>query len=236
LNSVLMTFNGYHPRLRFTHELENNNRINFLNVAVIRDGGNNIITDWFRKPTFSGRYINYYSNHPLQYKLNTIMNLVDQAILLSDERFHEANLVIVKNILLNNGYPSTLLNKQIIKRYKHLIKNMKNGCITTRNVRTDNRIYTLTIPYAGNVSKDIKRIVKNIVNVRYSIPKKLDNLIIKGKDRLENHHKTEVSISYIKLLVKTVTKYILVRQKGSWKRESKNIEIILRIHLVISQW
>jgi len=69
---------------------------------------------------------------------------------------------------------------------------MSNGCTTTRNFRTDNRNHTLTIPYAGNVSKDIKRIVKNIVNVTYSIPKKLDNMIIKGKDRLEDRQKTEV--------------------------------------------
>jgi len=104
LNLVLTTFNSYHPRLQFTHEVENNNMLNFLNTSVIRDNGN-IITNWFRKPTFSGRYINFYSNHPMQYKLNTIMNLVDQAILLSDERFHVANLDVVKAVLLNNGYP-----------------------------------------------------------------------------------------------------------------------------------
>jgi len=68
LNSVLTTFNSYHPRLKFTHEVENNNMLNFLNTSVIRDNGN-IITNWFRKPTFSGRYINFYFNHLMQYKL-----------------------------------------------------------------------------------------------------------------------------------------------------------------------
>jgi len=190
LNSVLTTFNSYHSRLKFTYELEDNNMLNFLNISVIRDNGN-IITNWFRKPTFSGRYINYYSNHPIQYKLNTVMSLVDQAILLSDERFHAANLDIVKAILLNNGYPLTMLNRMIVKRHKFL-KNKIRDCFETNNDQSDNRNYTLTVPYTGRLSNDIKRIVKNFVDVRFSIPKKLDTLIRKGKDKLDDCRRTEV--------------------------------------------
>jgi len=87
LEMVLKTFNEYHPRLQFTHELESNNSLSFLNMLVIRGEDGRIITNWYRKPTFSGRYINYFSSHPEQYKLKTIANLVDQAILLSDESF-----------------------------------------------------------------------------------------------------------------------------------------------------
>jgi len=93
----------------------------------------------------------------MQYKLNTITNLVDQAIFLSDERFYGANLEIVKTILSNNGYPPALLNKQIIKRHKYIIKNKMNGRHVTSNDQLDNRNYMLTIPYAGKVSNDIKR-------------------------------------------------------------------------------
>jgi len=92
--------------------------LNFLNTSVIREDDGTIITNWFRKPTFSGRYINFYSNHPYQYKLNTVTNLVDHAILLFDERFHATNLEIVKSILLNNGYPTCVVKKQIKERYK----------------------------------------------------------------------------------------------------------------------
>jgi len=42
---ILRTFNGYHPRLRFTHELENNNSISFLNTSVIRLGDGRLITN-----------------------------------------------------------------------------------------------------------------------------------------------------------------------------------------------
>ncbi|KYN38470.1 hypothetical protein ALC56_07147, partial [Trachymyrmex septentrionalis] len=48
--------------------------------------------DWYRKPTFSGRFLNFYSNHPLTQKKDTIFSLVDRAFLLSDGMFHTKNL------------------------------------------------------------------------------------------------------------------------------------------------
>jgi len=123
LDSMLKTFNSYHPRLKFIYEIESDNMLNFLNTSVIRENSGTIITNWFRKHTFLGRYINFYSNHPYQYKLNTITNLVDHAILLSDERFHSTNLEVVKSILLNNDYPTCVVKKQIKERCKIIENN-----------------------------------------------------------------------------------------------------------------
>jgi len=130
LDGVLKTFNEYHPRLKFTYE-ESNNTLNFLNTSVMRED-DKLITNWFRKPIYSGRYINFFSCHPKQYKLNTIANLVDQAILLSNERFHATNIEVIKTILLNNCYPMELINKKIDERLRAIringiSKNDKNG-------------------------------------------------------------------------------------------------------------
>ena len=115
IDEILLTFNSYHPRLCFTFELEANSAINFLNTTVIRYDGK-LITNWFRKPTCSGRYINYHSNHPLKYKINTISNLVDHAILLSDDRFHQSNIEIVEKILHKNCFPIHVIKRQIKKK------------------------------------------------------------------------------------------------------------------------
>jgi len=117
--------------------------------------------------------------------------LVDHAILLSDERFHATNLEIVKSILLNNGYPTCVVKKQIKERCK-MIENNKMTGDGNKHVNSNNKNYTLTVPYVSNVSNDIKRIVRNFVNVRFTIPKKLDNVIKRGKDRLNNQQVTEV--------------------------------------------
>ena len=47
LQSVLDTSNGYNEYLQFTHEIEIDNSINFLDLTMIRKD-NNIITNWFQ--------------------------------------------------------------------------------------------------------------------------------------------------------------------------------------------
>ncbi|KYN23204.1 hypothetical protein ALC57_04381 [Trachymyrmex cornetzi] len=49
-------------------------RLNFLDVTVIRD--NELIEfDWYHKPTFSGRYLNCWSQHVVSQKIGTIAGL-----------------------------------------------------------------------------------------------------------------------------------------------------------------
>lgn len=64
LNNVLTTFNSFHSRLQFTMKEGNDNRLNFLDVTIMVN--NNLIKfDWYHKPTFSGRFLNFESQHPL---------------------------------------------------------------------------------------------------------------------------------------------------------------------------
>jgi len=49
---------------------------NFLELKIInRDG--QLIFDWYHKPTFSGKFLNYYSNHPISQKKGVIMNFYE---------------------------------------------------------------------------------------------------------------------------------------------------------------
>ena len=119
IDLIINTFNSYHQNLQFTHELQKNNLINFLDMTLI-SSDNHIITNWFQKPTASGRFINYFSNHPPQQKKNIVYNLIDRAILLSYESFHRANLKKVEQLLINNEYPYLII---FLKIYKLLLKN-----------------------------------------------------------------------------------------------------------------
>ncbi|XP_011879094.1 PREDICTED: uncharacterized protein LOC105568230 [Vollenhovia emeryi] len=113
IDTVLAIFNNHHPRLKFTYEMESNNSISFLDVTLTKTDKNNILTNWYQKPTFSGRYINYHSSHPFKYKTNTIISLVDHAILLSDKIYWKQNIALVKKILLNNCFPDKIIDKHI---------------------------------------------------------------------------------------------------------------------------
>ena len=188
IDTILTTFNRYHQRLQFTHEIETNNRINFLDTTVIRNNGK-LLTNWYLKPTSSGRYINYHSNHPFKYKVNTINNLVDHAILLSDERFHKNNLHMVKRILSNNCFP-----KKIIERYTY-----KRACFlkSQNNVEDTNKEFDISscisLPYIKGLTEALARSVKKTgLNIIYNIPKKLDKVIKRGKDKVSKADMKEV--------------------------------------------
>ncbi|XP_071573785.1 uncharacterized protein [Temnothorax nylanderi] len=194
LDDVVLAFNNYHPRLKFTYELEKDNCLNFLDISVYRID-NCLVTNWYRKPTFSGRYINYFSSHPLKYKINTIINLVDHAILLSDVRFHNDNINLIKSILLNNCFPASLVDKHILRRLAEINKRPNNDESDNRADRAnipDLKSY-IPIPYVKTFSEGLRRIFSNYgLSTLYTVPKKLDALIKKGKDKLENSKCTGV--------------------------------------------
>ena len=92
-----------------------------------------IKTNWHKKNTFSGRYLNYFSNHPLQQKIAIIKNLVDTAILLSHEKFHDDNLEIINNLLMLNSYPKNFINKHIKNRIFQLKNKDRNSFFIPKN-------------------------------------------------------------------------------------------------------
>jgi len=85
----------------------------------------------------SGRCVNFSSSHPKHFKYNTIVNLVDQAILLSDESFHDSNLEIVKNILINNGHPLNVIDRRIKERLWTIKKNGITASEKTKEKNTN---------------------------------------------------------------------------------------------------
>ena len=102
--------------LQFTVELSRDNKISFPNIKVIVKH-NCIITNWYRKLTFSGRLLNFYSQHPKNSnKIVIIYSLVDKANKLLDESFHYDNLSLIKQLLFDNDYPVDLVSTHIKKR------------------------------------------------------------------------------------------------------------------------
>jgi len=137
---VLSVFNSYVDCLKFTCEIEENNSLSFLDLKLLRNN-NRLITNWYRKPTSSDRILNFKSNHSLQLKRNIVFNLVDRAVLLSDDVFHVDNINFVRKLLINNNYDSSFIEKHISSRLRkirfesdNLVTN-NNSCIHANNTR-----------------------------------------------------------------------------------------------------
>lgn len=143
---LLNTFNSYHPRLQFTIELEHNNAISFLDVLIIRSQENVIRTDWYHKPTFSERFLNFNSYHSFQQKINIIKNLKNRALRLSHPDYHRKNLLSIKRYLIKNEYPHRLINKILFKT-----DNQRKTNVTKQQNRY------CKIPYVQNLSERLAR-------------------------------------------------------------------------------
>lgn len=96
-------------------EIGEDKKFSFLD-ATLNLIDNHIICDWFHKLTFSGRYLNFFSRHPLCQKRGTVIELFDRAFLLSHPIFHIKNIEWVIEILLRNGYPLEFIFQTFHKR------------------------------------------------------------------------------------------------------------------------
>jgi len=116
---ILDTFNSFHPRLQFTMEV-GGEKLNFLDITIMNNNGT-LEFDIYRKPTFSGRFLSYLSQHPCSQKRGVLMSSIDRTFLLSDPRFHQKNFNFIIETFLNNGYPLKFIFDTIAIRLKNLI-------------------------------------------------------------------------------------------------------------------
>jgi len=117
LNDFLNGFNSFHPRLKFTMKVEGD-ILNFLDLSLNKRDGR-LIFNWYQRPTFSGRFLNFESQH----KRGTIISSIDR-ILLFHLEFHKENFDFIINILLDNRYSLDLTffyhqEKIIFQVYHH---------------------------------------------------------------------------------------------------------------------
>lgn len=158
-DEVLNYFNAYHPKLKFTIEIEENNKINFLDMTIHHDK-NTIKTQWYTKKTWSGRYLNYYSNNPMSQKKSVIMGLADRAMNLSDTIYKKAAIKKAKDILIKNSYPIKLINSIFTSRSKKL--NNNTVPLQTKK-KLDNYV---SLPYIQDLSEKLQKLLqKHNINV-----------------------------------------------------------------------
>jgi len=180
VDSILNTFNNIHDRLKFTVEYEENRSISFLdlNLSVQNDV---LYIDWHKKVTCSGRYLHYYSGHPICHKIGTIYGLIDRALLLSHPIFQQKNLEYVIKVLLDNDYPLELIFQKINHRIKDIIRRNKSKKPQQKVKENERKIVVL--PYIRNISEKINlSIDKNIYMTGYRILNKLTGFIKRHKD------------------------------------------------------
>lgn len=178
VNNLLDTFNEFNSNIKFTLEMESNSKLPFLDTLIIRNG-NNLLIDWYQKPTASGRILNYYSGHSRRIIINTAKNLINRVLTISDKVYHRKNIIKIRNILRDNNFPNSL-SYGLINQYKD--RSNENDRIMRP---TEPMIYK-SLSYISNFSERIKE-SKIFNNDKYKITYKayntLNSLFSKTKDK-----------------------------------------------------
>ena len=78
VSSFHNTLNVSDPKISFTIELENNDKIAFLDTLVSRRNNVSVI-DVYRKATHTDRYLDFSSHHELKHKISTASTLLLRA-------------------------------------------------------------------------------------------------------------------------------------------------------------
>ena len=118
--------NSRHPKIKFTQEEENDNKISFLNISITQTE-NKFTTSIFRKNTFSGVYLNFHSHLPTDYKKGLIGTLLHRSYnICSDFASFHQEILFLKSVWQKNSFPlffidkcvNEFLDKLFIKRKK----------------------------------------------------------------------------------------------------------------------
>jgi hypothetical protein len=117
VNDILVYMNNYHNRLQFTCEHEKDGSINFLDVTIFRTCNLDLKFRHYKKPTYTGRIINYNSNQPDYVKKNTAKCLLNSWLRLSDSSFHYDIKNEFRNVMTKNDYPSHYINSILFDKH-----------------------------------------------------------------------------------------------------------------------
>ena len=171
--------------LNFTHELNKNNKISFLDVLIDANNNNNFTTSTYKKPSSNNSCtFNFKSECPFRYKKAIIHNLISRAKLISSSKtiFYK-EVENIKQALINNGFPNYIVDEQIKRMIKNV--NQQNKQCTTPssqqtyiklfyrnqmhyNYKSDEKFKTSNLVIRNNSSPSIGVLQKT--NVIYKCP------------------------------------------------------------------
>ena len=102
---LLSVLNNFHPKIKFTYEMEVESKLIFLDI--LHREGHDIITIVYRKLTNNDVYLKWYSFGPKEWKRGTFRSLVQQVYiicssshLLKEELKHLEEAFAMKNNFL----------------------------------------------------------------------------------------------------------------------------------------
>ena len=161
-NKFLNYLNGKHPNIEFTLESELNNSISFLDI-VITKVGNSFTSSVFRKKTYTGLGLNFFSYTSKLFKVNAVKTLIERAFkICSSYLMFHAEMEYLRQYFINNKYPVTLVD-YILRTFldKRFMK--KDEFCTVGKMITH-----IKLPYYGKHSFKLPKAILQVLRDNFS--------------------------------------------------------------------
>ena len=112
VDDFLQHLNNQQPSIRFTMETEKDNKLAFLDTAVLREPDSRLTTSVYRKPTHTDQYLANDSHQPQLVKRGIVKCLYERAkCLITKPSVISEEKKYLSSVLVSNGYPFSFLQK-----------------------------------------------------------------------------------------------------------------------------
>jgi hypothetical protein len=109
--NILNYFNNLDKNLKFTIELEKEIKLSFLDVLIFKNE-ENFETTWFRKNSYTFRYIPWHSIDSKMYKIRLIYTMVNRlSKICSTQKVNNEDLKLLTESFVASGYPQLILQE-----------------------------------------------------------------------------------------------------------------------------
>ena len=154
---VLARLNSFHKNIQFTFELENQNKLPFLDVLLI-PRGYTVETTVYRKSTENEIYLNWGSFAPVTWERGTLKTLLNRGYIVCSTDYHlKKELDYLRYVFQKHtSYPKWII-KQVAKQEKDQnIQSNADGA-RTNELPSNSKSFTLLLPYTGQKSEYLIR-------------------------------------------------------------------------------
>ena len=142
--------NKQHKNIQFTPQIEQNGLMSFLDIKISHEN-NKFVRSVYRKPTFSGVFVNFKSFIPDIYKHGLNETLLHRSFRsCSNYENFQQEIETLKSILKRSSYPRNLVN--------HCIKTFLKKLFVQKdpNFTVPKRELICVLPYLGKASLDLR--------------------------------------------------------------------------------
>jgi hypothetical protein len=207
----LSYLNSKHPNIQFTHELESNLCLPFLDAKVIRSNGS-FATTVHHKSTSTGLFTNFDSFIPMLYKKGLLFSLISRYLnICSSYVFFHFEMEKFKKTFSLNGYPATLVDS-CIKSFLDKMYNSRDKVHTCSK-----KVIYFCLPFTGHHGLQIRSKLKKFLSSAYPHISLCVPNFFPFKDKIPRELRWCICIS-----VNAVVHCMLVKLADTYTRISQN--------------